>query len=271
MEAAVQATDKRLYRNNTAGWLGVVVLDYDGRPIGESVEPHGTVWLSDAEAILTARAPRRPEDNPFEEQVFIGVNPETQAREDFVMRPLTLERTTERYVPTDRYVPHMSEAPGDVVPPIRQTVATPQAAAPAPPTTAAGTEPPAPAPPAAPQGPTPPPRDVVDEVRSWTEPPEAPGRVLAGSLRGDDGPPLDAALAADATNAPAERYVPPPQAAPQMAGAEEHAQVVDPLIGEETGQAQPPVAAAPQGEYARAEEVGSPDAPQRNDEPLIGE
>jgi hypothetical protein len=280
MEAsAVPQTQKRLYRNNTAGWLGVVVLDHDGKPVGESIEPFGTVWLSDAEAILTARAPRRPEDNPFEEQVFVGVNSETQAREDFVMRPLTLETTSERYVPTERYVPVLVDAPPDAAPPVAQTAATAETQAPAPATASAGTPVPPPPPAAAPQGrPTPAARTEPDEPESWVTPPEAPGRILPGTLDGGDGPPPEvvAAAAPDPTNAPTEagRYVPSvnAQAAPQTPGSEEHAAAVDPRIGEETGAARPPAQPQAEGEYAQAEEVGSPDAPRRsNDESLIGE
>jgi hypothetical protein len=102
--ASVPAVEKRQYRNNTMGWLGVVLLDPMGREIGFSMEPQGTIWLSDAEAILTARAPRLPKDNPFEEQVFYEVGENGEQRERRV-RPL-VPITESRWVPQeDRYIP----------------------------------------------------------------------------------------------------------------------------------------------------------------------
>lgn len=57
--------EKQQYRN-TAGWvIGVVTLDRKGEEHGIAVEPDGTVWLSEDERRLTARAPKRDEDNPF--------------------------------------------------------------------------------------------------------------------------------------------------------------------------------------------------------------
>jgi hypothetical protein len=303
MEAAtVPQVQKRLYRNNTAGWLGVVKLDHKGEEKGDNVEPFGEVWLSDDEAVLTARAPRRPEDNPFEEQVFVKVNPETGTREEYKMRPLTLVSTDARYVPTnERYVP-TQDGSEDAAPPVARTQATTSVEAPSPASTGAlPTEaPPAAAPaPAAPvpaprtqpvSGPPPAPvtsasgqrvdgvthEEGAAERESWIVEPEAPGRVIAGQLGGDDnGTGADAA--GEPTDAPpaADRYVPPVTqgAAPQQPGGvpEEHAEAVDPRIGEETGAARPPAAPAPQGEYASHEEVGSPAAPAAaDDEPVEG-
>lgn len=344
--ASVPQVQKRLYKNNTGGYVGVVVLDHNGQERGQNVEPYGTIWLSDAEAILTARAPRRPEDNPFEEQVYLMQDPETQARREYRMRPITLISEGEEYVPAqDRYVPHEANAfksqaevtaantgaqPGNVTvgdavarrtaelerdasPPIAAPPRMDPRAAPAPPSTGSmadappSTEPeppaftqaappvrqePRPEPPQAPQALAgrPGAADAGEEERqSWTEPPERPGEVLSGSLAGTDepapgAPAQDAAapVAGDAPNpvvqaAPmppgamppegAERYVPTPP--------EEHAQAVDPQVGEETGAAKPPTQVAPQGEYARAEEVGSPGAPaaaadEDDNEGLIG-
>lgn len=289
MEAAAvsQHVEKKLYRNNTQGYLGIVKLDHRGEPQGENVDPGGTVWLSADEATLTARAPKRPEDSPFAEQVFIRVNPETQAREEFSMRPLTLVEDTSAYGAPDvgRYVPGVSDVPEDASPAVEHTKAqTPEAAA-APPSTgsSASTELPPAAPPigassspAQRQGIDPAPAALAgqggaEERESWVEPPEAPGRVLEGSLGGTD----------EAAPGPSEESTDrtPPVAGQAQAVAtapgglpEEHA-AVDPQVGEETGAAKPPAQPAPQGEYARAEEVGSPDAPETNDNdaPLIGE
>jgi len=297
MEAATvpgaEQLQKRLYRNNTAGYLGVVKIDHKGDPYGENVDPFGTVWLSDAEAALTARAPKRPEDNPFEEQIFIMQDSETGRRQEVPMRPLTLEEDDGRFVPDERYVPTQAqrEAAAQSHRPVEKTPATSDAAPPAPPSTgseAAQSVPP-PAPPVAspsaavpsprserPAGASPAPEAGIsgvgapaggeEEPQSWTEPPAAPGRVLAGSLAGDNTP---------VGETPEESATYPPtagqaQAAPQQPGAEEHAARVDPAVGEETGAAKPPAQPAPEGEYARAEEVGSPDAPAADDAPLIG-
>jgi hypothetical protein len=300
MEAATvpgaEQLEKRLYRNNTAGYLGVVKLDHKGDPYGENVDPHGTVWLSDAEATLTARAPRKPEDNPFEEQMFVMQDSETGRREEVPMRPLTLADDDGRFVPDERYTPTQAEreAQAQATRPVQHSAAASDAAPPAPPSTGSenAQSVPPPTPPVAPQtAAVPSPRseraplsspapeagisgahvatEADEPVESWTEPPAAPGQVLTGSLAGDDGP----TDAPDATNHPGAGNGPTAgqaQAAPQQPGAEEHAAAVDPAVGEETGAARPPVQPQPEGEYAQAEEVGSPDAPAANDEPLIG-
>jgi hypothetical protein len=100
---------KRPFKNNTLGWLGVVILDHAGKPTGVSIEPQGTIWLSEAEVLLTARAPRQPKDNPFEEQVFLvsdGLGGQVRQK----MRPLVPIEDA-RWVPQmDRYTPPI---PGD--------------------------------------------------------------------------------------------------------------------------------------------------------------
>lgn len=293
--ATVPQLQKFLVQNNTAGYIGVLKLDHRGEEHGENVEPFGTVWLSHEEMVLTARAPRRPEDNPFEEWTLVRTNPETQATEEYRVRPLTIVKDSDRYVPDgDRYVPTV-DAPSDSAPAPTQTqarapepVASPASSG----STATAAVPPAPAA-VAPQGapvpglrtaPTPaprtePPRTLSGEEsgQSWTAPPEAPGQVLPGALGGENGDvPQEVATAApDPTNAPTsdQRFVPSvvgAQAAPQTPGQfEEHAERVDPNVGEETGAARPPVAPPAEGEYASREEVGSPDAPD-NGPPLVG-
>lgn len=336
----VQQLLKRQYRNNTGGWLGVVTLDHKGEEQGVNVEPFGTVWLSDAEAILTARASRRAEDNPFEEQTFVMQDPETSKRKEVAVRPLTLEGDGERYVPAnDRYVPDVvneaegrvlaaaaaladtpanvsvghavaersaeieAEAAGSVRPMTVSTQEAPPEAGPLSTGSPAPSEGAPPAPPVAPQAaPVPPVRseppatpatapaqglagsagppsdssvEADAEAQSWAAEPEAPGQVLAGALGGSDDVPQ---VAGDPTlPQPGDGVQAPAQAAPQQPGAvpaaeEEHAARVDPSVGEETGQARPPTGEPPEGEYARAEEVGSPDAPTSEDdgESLVG-
>lgn len=101
---------KKPYRNCTAGWLGVVKLDHLGGQVGFGVEPNGTVYLSDTEAILTARAPKDPADNPFVEQEF-AFQDETGQRVMKNMRPLVLVEDGEGKVGEDRFVPGISDAP----------------------------------------------------------------------------------------------------------------------------------------------------------------
>jgi hypothetical protein len=278
MEAA-SVPQKYLVRNNTAGWVGVVRLDHRGEEKGQAIEPFGSVWLTELEMICTARAPKLPEDNPFEEQTLLLTNPETGSREEFRVRPLSLERDGARYTPAeDRYVPTVG-VPKEAVPAQTQERSVPSPTAETPASGAAVQPPP---PPAAPLTPGPEMRRAVEPLRgapapppeapeSWVQQPQAPGAVLAGRLNGSNEPAPDPEHAPEPSG-PDERFVPSivgAQAAPQTPG-EEFAEAVDPAIGEETGQAKPPTQDPPQGEYARAEEVGSPDAP-TNDETLVWE
>lgn len=330
---AAQQIEKRLFVNQTSGWLGVVVLDPLGHPVGVNVDPNGSVWLSEAEVLLTARAPQKREHNPFEEQIFIGVNSEGR-REEFTMRPLVAADTNEQYKPQqDRYVPPppgVADVPEAMAPhaaaaamsdavattkaqlsaheQIMAQYAQPQATqtaggdppapaspAPAPPTSGQVAPTPSPAseqvaltPPPAPSAPSPPvtspsttpdpfvSQDPGAEQQSWTEPPPAPLQAIPGELPGADGP-LGGQDVSDAPESPPpymQAPVPPqPPTAPPMTpeevagglppdGAfEEHASQVDPNVGEETGAAIPPAGEPVQGEYAQAEEIGSPDAP----------
>jgi hypothetical protein len=283
MEVA-QVPDKFLVRNNTAGWVGVVKLDHRGEEKGVSVAPYGSVWLSELEMQVTARAPRLPEDNPFAEQTLILTNPETGARQEYQTRPLTLERDAERYTPAEeRYVPTL-DAPREAVPAQRKEASVPEEITLAPRSAVTSDEPPPPTVVPVPPGPamrraqgqptgTPQPPSGEE---SWVREPEAPGEVLPGQLDGSDEAPPDPTRWPEPSG-PDERFVPSvvgAQAAPQTPGSmEEHAKAVDPDIGEETGQAKPPAQPPPEGEYAQAEEVGSPDAPsgEVNDETVAWE
>lgn len=110
VEAATAQVEKKPYKNQTAGWLGVVKLDHLGAQIGHSIEPYGSVYLSDEEAILTARAPKDPKDNPFVEQNFMFEDANGQ-RVEQGMRPLVLIQD-DREIPHDeRYVPGHPDSP----------------------------------------------------------------------------------------------------------------------------------------------------------------
>jgi hypothetical protein len=269
--AATLAIDKLEYQNNTSGWIGVVILDHDGKPTGVNVEPGGTIWLSEQEAILTARAPRRAEDNPFEEREYIVMN--DGRREPMKMRPLTLVSGDAQSVkPNDRFVPGVTQdaearaeierAAHDGSPTAIRTDAqvraeaavtgsTPQQGVPVPPAPVIQ-----PGAPEASDGET----EYEEGRESWTEP-EAPGQVLQGSLQGDDG--VEPDLSDPTESKPGDVVHQQPAAVAQTVGAqgapeEEHAQQVDQGIGEETGAARPPVGDQPEGEYAIHEEVGTP-------------
>jgi hypothetical protein len=56
--------------NTTAGWVGAVKIGPHGEQRGMAIGPHGNVWLSEDEQILTANAPRDDADNPFLERTL---------------------------------------------------------------------------------------------------------------------------------------------------------------------------------------------------------
>jgi hypothetical protein len=61
--ASAQPKDE--FRNETKGFIGVITLDPTGKEKGVAVRPGSSIWLSEAEQILTANAPRLDKDNPF--------------------------------------------------------------------------------------------------------------------------------------------------------------------------------------------------------------
>lgn len=63
LETTIATKDE--FVNTSDGWIGAVQIDHNGRAHGISVEPGGSVFLSEEEQILTANAPRMDEDNPF--------------------------------------------------------------------------------------------------------------------------------------------------------------------------------------------------------------
>src|SRR3954469_18186354 len=90
--------EKQCFRNESPGWIGVTTIDAKGQDQGRSVEPGGLVWLSEAEQILTANAPREAKDNPFiEQELTFGVDPEGN--------PVTQTVTPLLPVTENRFVP----------------------------------------------------------------------------------------------------------------------------------------------------------------------
>lgn len=57
--------EKAEFTNTSAGVCGVTIIEPGGKPKGIAVKPGDTVWLTEEEQILTANAPRKPENNPF--------------------------------------------------------------------------------------------------------------------------------------------------------------------------------------------------------------
>jgi len=132
--------EKIEFINNTEGYIGVVTYAPNGDEKPIAVEPGGTVWLSEAEQELTAKAPKRAEDNPFEPQTVQVLDPETgDVMESRVITPLTVN-AEERPTPSAR-ARQVARATGEAQPPRgdapdgshddREEVGTPDAQAPA--------------------------------------------------------------------------------------------------------------------------------------------
>ena len=290
--------EKKCYRNQTAGNLGVVTLDHLGAQVGTNVVPFGQVWLTDNEATLTARAPADPKDNPFIEQKFLFEDA-AGAHVAQLMRPLVLVED-QRYSPSDdRYIPGADVPVAAIAAGQADTAAALAAPSDRPIPTQPSDRPVPILPPAAavPAEKVPDGAPVLTE--SWTDPGDSrtvepqPG-ALSGSVAvpGPDQtdvaqtgsqtteipqPPAPQAVPVavqDVPVAPAEETVPPaPPASPPTppvqeaaaapVAAEETAAITP--LGEETGAAAVPEGPAPEGEFAAHEEVGSPDAPKAED------
>lgn len=97
---AILQVEKQQFQNNTGGWVGVVIIGPKGDDRGASVEPDGTVWLSEAEQRLTANAPRSAKDNPFIPQTRERRSEDTGELEEYEVTPLT-PCSEERWVPAD--------------------------------------------------------------------------------------------------------------------------------------------------------------------------
>lgn len=288
---------KKCYKNQTAGWLGVVKVDHLGAQQGAPVEPFGTVYLSDEEAILTARAPANPKDNPFEEQTFMFADEQGQHTEQ-KMRPLILLSDDEQDGGDgERYVPVGDINPHTVAAQVARTEAALDAQDEQPRTVATSVEEPtqvgSPVAAVDPAHSRPAPvEEPEDEEKgeSWVENEDRTLEPQRGNLGGsNDHPGTD-----DADPAAGEgqrQQAPPPQAPVQQtvgaqqspgpvpsesagtgeaAGAPSEQAAVEEtaaaegdssLSVEETGAAVDPKGQAPEGEFAAHEEVGSPDAP----------
>lgn len=97
--ARVELGDRIEFVNNTEGYVGALQYAPNGDQVGVAVEPGGTVWLSPEEQTITAKAPRKAEDNPFIPQRVEILDPDTGKKvgERYVT-PLT-PNTEERPIP----------------------------------------------------------------------------------------------------------------------------------------------------------------------------
>lgn len=229
--------EKQCFRNDSPGWLGVVMIGPKGDDRGRSVAHGDLVWLSEAEQILTANAPRKAEDNPFVPQMMVfGVDEEGTPIQRLVT-PLTP-------VSENRYVPA-----GDRPIPAQNMQTAPDLSTPAP--EAADEE-----------------TDIDPDAIAKRE-----AAIVAAKAAGQRPEPIPvparAAAAVEAANQ-AKVETPPPDAPPAALSEvpEEHAAVERvPEEQAETGAAVKPSEDAPEGEYAAQEEVGTPMAPAAAPEP----
>lgn len=276
----VAQVDKRPYRNQTAGWLGVVKLNHLGAQEGHSVEPHGAVWLTDDEATLTARAPAKAKDNPFVAKPYMFTDEQGQHVEQDMV-PLVLIADDREVPGDDRPTPITVAGPieasigadarnaadalaADSSRPVAGAAIAPDDVTLAPASSAAVH------PSLARPAPEPPPVDD-EQPPSWVENPDRteepqPGNLggsndpAPGAQQGSDGGPSGASPAATAAvTSPAPGAQADAQEKGQAAAAEEHAAHTQ--AGEETGAAATPAQKPAEGEFAAHEEVGSPDAP----------
>lgn len=66
-----RADGKVLYRNQSAGIVGVFMWDAKGNEKSLPVAPGETVWLSDEEVELTEAAHKSPTTSPFRDQEYV--------------------------------------------------------------------------------------------------------------------------------------------------------------------------------------------------------
>jgi hypothetical protein len=103
------------YRNTTNGFVGAVRVKANGEEEGVAVEPGGWVDLTDEEVELTAKAPRRPEHNPFAPHEYEIRDEDTGEVIERGRRPLLVVDSEERIVPSGQPIARGSRPPGEEV------------------------------------------------------------------------------------------------------------------------------------------------------------
>lgn len=131
MALATTISSKDEFVNTSSGWIGAVQVDHNGRAMGVSVEPGGSIFLSEEEQILTANAPRMDEDNPF---INGALELRTRAVEIRNRRPFGAQAAEAKAAPAEAEETGATPAP-EAAPPQGsaapgEEVATPEAAAP---------------------------------------------------------------------------------------------------------------------------------------------
>lgn len=100
MSAGVMVNDdETIFRNTTQGWVGAVKIGPNGAKESVAVEAGGTVALTPREVELTARAPRKSEDNPFVDHPYEILDPNTGECLESGSRPPLVPDDDDRYIP----------------------------------------------------------------------------------------------------------------------------------------------------------------------------
>jgi hypothetical protein len=120
---ATTITSKDEFTNTTDGWIGAVQIDHTGKAVGVSVEPGGSVFLSEDEQILTANAPRDDADNPFVKGDLVLRTSSVEMKNRRPFGNVTVEEPTETGA-----TPEPEDAPPEGTAAAGEEVATPQAA-----------------------------------------------------------------------------------------------------------------------------------------------
>ncbi len=78
------------YKNVTQHWVGAQTINRKGDEVAVAIEPGSSIFLSEEECELTARAHKRPQDSPFHPREIVYIDDHTLDEEErLVMAPLT--------------------------------------------------------------------------------------------------------------------------------------------------------------------------------------
>jgi hypothetical protein len=93
-----RSDDRREWQNTTNSYISVVNIQR-GEPVGITVDPRATCWLTEEEEELTAKAPRDPAKNPFLDQPYELKDPTTGEVVESGERPMLILADEVRFVP----------------------------------------------------------------------------------------------------------------------------------------------------------------------------
>lgn len=97
------------FTNVSGGVAGAIKLNHRSEPQGVAVFPNESIWLTEQEEVLTANAPRNPEDNPFTNGTF---RLDVRAADAAEARPIGSRQEEQPPAP-----PQPAAEPGDEVDP----------------------------------------------------------------------------------------------------------------------------------------------------------